>query len=399
MIQSVEIEGFKSLRRLTLSPGRFTVLVGPNGAGKTSILQALQLVSQIALSRPNEARKHERADGPPSSKQGPLALLADGPWEVERILSRGANSLGVRVTTPRGELHVKAKPPVEGQHGSIAQVILNSSRVFPAGDGQPLWGDWEGKPASWGDETDRMESIPPLRRFGNAFYLHPDLGQLIEPSSTETESPQLASDGRGLASVLDYLAGAEPEAKAAIEADLRLVVPQVRGIRTSPARIQITRRRPFAVGNQSVEVPVEETVWGHRFSLEMAGGTRVPADQLSEGTVIALCLLTLLHGPAAPSLVLIDDLDRALHLGAQVRLVRILRGLLEKRPELQIICTSHSPFLLQEVKPEEVVVVAPDAEGWTHARSLDQHPEFDRWRAALDTGELWANLGEDWVLA
>jgi predicted ATPase len=146
-----------------------------------------------------------------------------------------------------------------------------------------------------------------------------------------------------------------------------------------------------------VDVPVEETVWGHSLAVVMGNGAIIPADLVSEGTLLALGLLTLLHDPAAPALILLDDLDRALHLGAQVRLIRTLRAIQQQRPELQLVVSTHSPFMLQEVDAGEVRVMTTDTGGAAHCKGLKQHPDYEKWRTILNTGEIWANLGEDWA--
>ena len=45
-----------------------------------------------------------------------------------------------------------------------------------------------------------------------------------------------------------------------------------------------------------------------RFALDMGEGRLVPADMLSEGTVLALGLLTALRHPQCPRLILMDDM-------------------------------------------------------------------------------------------
>jgi hypothetical protein len=68
-------------------------------------------------------------------------------------------------------------------------------------------------------------------------------------------------------------------------------------------------------------------------------------------------------------------------------------------PELQIVCTTHSPYLLDLFDPAEVRVLALDSERRTHARPLTEHPDFGKWKFGTQTGELWAALGEAWVTA
>jgi hypothetical protein len=65
--------------------------------------------------------------------------------------------------------------------------------------------------------------------------------------------------------------------------------------------------------------------------------------------------------------------------------------------ECRIVCTTPSPYLLDLFEPTEVRVLALDAE--RRARPLVEHPDFDRWKFGMQTGELWVALGEGWVTA
>jgi predicted ATPase len=177
------------------------------------------------------------------------------------------------------------------------------------------------------------------------------------------------------------------------------VVAGVKRIRTLPERVARRQTEKLVIDGQPVFRPITETRLGDRFSIEFDDGSEVPADLLSEGTVLALGLLTKLREPLRPRLVLLDDIDRGLHLAAQAKLVEVLRGLLTLDPDLQIVCTTHSPYLLDLFEPADVRVLALDSARRTHARPLTEHPEFGKWKFGTQTGELWAALGESWVAA
>jgi hypothetical protein len=241
---------------------------------------------------------------------------------------------------------------------------------------------------------ERSEEFPAA-----ATYLHLDVSKMVQTTITEDEHPRMASDGSGLASALAWMKGAAEDELAQITSDLRHVVPGVRRIRTLRERVRNRRVEKIEIDGQPVWRPVGDIRIGDRFELEFDDGSEIASDLLSEGTVLALGLLTKLHEPGRPHLVLLDDIDRGLHLGAQVKLVQVLRTLMEIEPELQIVCTTHSPYLLDLFEPGEVRVLALDAERRTHARPLTEHPDFGKWKFGTQTGELWAALGEEWVLA
>ena len=108
-------------------------------------------------------------------------------------------------------------------------------------------------------------------------------------------------------------------------------------------------------------------------------------------------LLTILAGPTCPSLILIDDVEQGLHPWAQRQLITVLKRLLEERPELQIVLTTHSPYVVDEVEASDVWVLAADAAGKTGARRLTDVPDAEKALEVLTPGELWSAQGEDWV--
>jgi predicted ATPase len=218
-----------------------------------------------------------------------------------------------------------------------------------------------------------------VKRFASVVYLHLDANEMTRPSIADDESPRMRFDGSGLASTLAWMKRAAEEELAQITADLARVVPGVRRIRT--LRESVT----------------DEATLGDRFELELDEGPPVPADLVGEGTVLALGLLTKLREPNRPRLVLLDDIDRGLHIEAQAKLVQVLRDLIKLDPDLQIVCTTQSPYLLDLFEAAEVRVLALDAQRHTRAMALTAHPELDRWRYGTQTGELWATLGEAWV--
>jgi predicted ATP-binding protein involved in virulence len=82
-----------------------------------------------------------------------------------------------------------------------------------------------------------------------------------------------------------------------------------------------------------------------------------------------------------------------------MELMRELKKLLEGFPELQIVATTHSPYVLDELAPADVRVFALQEDGTVVCRSLDQHPQASKMRGMLTAGQLWSLDPEKrWVL-
>jgi predicted ATP-dependent endonuclease of OLD family len=97
----------------------------------------------------------------------------------------------------------------------------------------------------------------------------------------------------------------------------------------------------------------------------------------------------------------LDDLDHALHPRAQMELMRMLKNilLLEEFKDVQIVATTHSPYILDEVDASDVYAFALHDDGAVASKRLSEHPEAKRTRGALKAGQLWSLDPErDWVL-
>ncbi|HSK77579.1 MAG TPA: AAA family ATPase [Thermoanaerobaculia bacterium] len=144
-------------------------------------------------------------------------------------------------------------------------------------------------------------------------------------------------------------------------------------------------------------VPVEPTIAGYELLFDMNGAEGIPAIAVSEGTLLTLGLLTALSMKDTPQVVLIDELERSLHPKALGELVQQIRRLQEQDPTLQVVATSHSPYLLDHLQPEEVLLTSLSEEGHAVVRPLTQHPDYERWKDLMAPGEFWSTVGEGWI--
>jgi predicted ATP-dependent endonuclease of OLD family len=81
-----------------------------------------------------------------------------------------------------------------------------------------------------------------------------------------------------------------------------------------------------------------------------------------------------------------------------VRQLGTLLGRDELR-DVQVIATTHSPYVLDPVDFDHVCVFASRPDGSAAVKTLAQHPDADRLRGKLTAGELWTSDPESaWVL-
>jgi predicted ATPase len=386
VLDRVSFKNFKSLRSVSLELSPLTVLVGPNGSGKSSVLLGMHLLSRIGIAIPAAPGPWARFGEIFGGSLAPRRLASGkGPLTLEFAMREaGGDILSLAITLrPVNEDagRIKFAATVDGAVGRPYHASLPREDGFTPTN----------------ESDDALFNHSRIRRFASVVYLHLDATVMCRTSTTDEVEPRVAHDGSGLASALAWLAGAKPDILQHIVTDLARVVPGVRRILAHRERVVDQVMDKVTIDGQPIWRPVERSHLGDRFSIEFDDGTEVPADLLSEGTVLALGLLTKLHEPERPRVLLLDDIDRGLHIGAQAKLVAVLRDLMQHDPELQIVCTTHSTYLLDLFDPAEVRVLDLDASRATHAKPLTAHPEFDKWRFGTQTGELWAALGDAWV--
>jgi hypothetical protein len=335
-----------------------------------------------------------------------LPAVFDGVHRPELVTSRGANR-AAGMTVDEFLVHGRMVLGAEGRWGGDAG-SLELTVAFNWGDDAEqvpftarLKGRWAGKEveidALQGPPSPWPEMKPLQKALGGALFLRLSARQLAAPSYLEEEVPALRSDGEGLASVLNDLASSAPEAMAAIDEALRAVVPSIRRVHTERASVRRLETEHIVVDGQPLPRIRERQYWGHRVVLDTTSGEGIPIQAASEGTVLTLGLLAVLLGRTRPRLLLLDDVDRALHPKAQEDLVAQLRKILAERPELQIVATSHSPYLLDALRFEEVRLTALRDDGSVACAPLTDHPEYQQWKDQVRPGELWTSAAETWV--
>lgn len=356
MITSIQIQDFKGHRDSTVPLGRLTVLVGPNGSGKTSVLEALQVQSAV--------------------KAHPFKLFFRGDWALEDLQRRGAQ--GPIVLTSQGTSNdggwrarlelTNSSTDLEWKHGEDA-------RSFKLSHGQKV------------EEAAREI----LGRLGPAALYKLNAKTIAEAAYSDKPEPRIAADGTNTAVALAALKLGYDEVFARIEESLRTIIPNVDRVRIR----QVPVERQTMVLNDPNAI-----VMGSKIFFDFAGARGVPAHAASEGTLITLALLTILHSPNRPKILLLDDFAESLHPQAQMELVRLIKRLLEELNDVQIVATTHSPYILDELDPSQVHAFALRDDGTVAVKSLSDHPQAAKMKGALTAGQLWS-LGpeREWVLA
>jgi predicted ATPase len=331
--------------------------IGPNDSGKSTLLNGMRTLVQLASSRFElEDGKWAPFDpflGPHGYPPRPgmmLACAADTAWYsyadeddrwVERICEAGADGLAEAA----GSLS-DHRPPSQF-----------SDLVDPRPD----------------DLDPRVAAIDRQLRSARLARFDPDA--LRAPSGLIPETARvdfLDERGRGLAGVYFAIRNRNDDTFATIVTGVRKHFPTIKGLRVKAVT--------------SAEVVLEA---------ELTTGARVEAARMSEGLLYYLAFAALRHIDPV-SLLLVEEPENGLHPARIAEVVRILRAIVEETGT-QVILATHSPLVVNELRPEEVSVVTRSESTGTRVTRIHETPDFAERAKVYALGELWiayAN-GED----
>ena len=108
-------------------------------------------------------------------------------------------------------------------------------------------------------------------------------------------------------------------------------------------------------------------------------------NELSEGTLRFLWLVSLLQSPALSTITMIDEPEISLH----PELLSLLGDLMrEASKRTQLIVATHSDRFIRFLKPKEVVVMDITEDGNATANWADSM-DLDKWLADYSLDEVW----------
>jgi predicted ATPase len=343
MLEKVGFKNFLALRDVEISLESLTVIVGANASGKSSILEGIYQIGHY--------------DNPESFFY---------PMDTT-TLTKAFQKIHFK---PSQQQEIKFSYVVDGVKGRLN--IPNSSAYI----------------------SFRDTSMPLFQSKKIAF----SKSQTSKASYTENLKPHLEADGAGLATVCAYLQSINPEKFQWVQEQLRRIIWQFQKFRIEPARVSAKDWFNIEDPERNLrDIADGRAATGHRLIFDFTKAQDVAVEFVSEGTLFALTVLVVVASSGKNTVILIDDLERGLHPKAVKELIHSLREIMRLVPDLQIVATSHSPYVLHELMPKEVRVASFDPELGTMVAPLEAYPNFDHWRDSMTPGEFWSFAEEDWV--
>lgn len=369
-IERIQITGLRRLLEVDLEVRPFMVLIGANGVGKTTFLDAFSLLSASASGHLNTTL----------SKWGGITSL----------LTRGKSaeaSFAVDMTVPgydplQYELHITSQgsgysisKEVLSQNGGHAQPFkhidsaYNDIRYFETDGERLVRPDWEHNPLETSlTQVPKMFRQPEdLRRIlATATRYHAlDVGSRAPVKLPQQMKPAVLPgvDGEDLVPYLYYLRESERNRFEAITDSLKAAFPDFEELNFPP-----------------VAAGVLAMTWkDKKFSKPMY------MNELSEGTLRYLWLVSLLQSPNLSTVTMIDEPEVSLHPELLSMLADLMR---EASQRTQLVVATHSDRFIRFLKPEEVVVMDIDDAGCATATWADAL-DLEAWLSEYRLDEVW----------
>ena len=369
------MENFRALRNVELKNiTPLTVLLGPNGSGKSTFFDVFAFLSECfesglrrAWDRRGRAKelKTRGSDGPltieikyrePSYPIITYHLAVDerkgSPVVVEEWLrwKRGRYGQPFRFLDYREGLGKAVSGEIPENEDNRIEIPLQSPDLIAVN--------------ALGQFADHPR-VAALRDFITGWYVSYFSVDNTRGQPEAGPQERLSRSGDNLANVIQYLSEQHPDRLDKIFAVLRARVPRIEKVLAEAmpdGRLLLTiKDAPFA--------------------------NPILARFASDGTLKMLAYLVLLYDPTPPPFIGIEEPENFLHPRLLYDLAEECRAAAERG---QLLVTTHSPFFLNALRPDEVRVLYRDDQGHTQAclaSEIQGIPEFVKEGASL--GDLW----------
>jgi AAA15 family ATPase/GTPase len=370
MLEKVGFENFLSLRDVKIDLEPFTVFVGPNASGKSTILEGIQRICLLKNPDLTEFLRYPR-----------FIKNSKSIRRFSELLRKNAKSSDLSF------LYLESKN--NDNNEGYFSVNVNSESAYVELDNRIL-------------KDIRVDDYISIARlsmvFSTAISIKFSYEEAVKPTYSESVFFNLRETGLGLPTVFADLQNLKEEKYDLVQEKIRQVVPNLQKVKIKPIKVPASNWLDVDNSREHEKYIAEgRTARGHELLFDFTNALDIPASRVSEGTLFALTVLVAVASSEGDTAILIDDIERGLHPKAVKDLIRVLREIQKITPNLQIIATSHSPYVLHELEPKEVRVVNFDPELGTLVARLEDYPDFDKWRNEMTPGEFWSFVGEDWV--
>lgn len=379
MIRQFHVKNYKALRDVTLPLTPIHVLIGPNDSGKTSILEAIAALcrsvdlnfDQIFPSggNPSHLLWDTLGDEVASFAAEITDHASSGEYRIECVLRSGTGGI-----TRDGEFWIpNGKQPL-----AIAMAIANGTTLqFAYKTNSP--------------HMDRgLVKLLHDALSGVAFFRWNPRMLKLPVLLDAAHRLSMDSSGFGLAQCLDDILGLDRDRFRKLETKFCEIFPEIKSV-----QLVSERAYQWPPANQADDLPHAVQASGKSIYFQLQNGKSIRAAQASDGLLLVLAYLTLLHLPDPPRVILVEEPENGIHPKRLGEIIKILRQLIEGQNRTQILMTTHSPYLLDLFKPEEVTLCKKEPDGSVSVHPLGLLPDVKKQLEVFNLGEIWTAEGDE----
>ena len=369
--QRIHIGGFRRLYDVDLEMRPLMVMIGANGVGKTSILDVFSMLADSAAGRLNTGINEMGGITGILTNGKATKLFFDLEMEIPNYkplkYELGIVPKGISYSIEEEKLSQERIPKrspfvhITSQYGDIKYYEVDENKlVHPNWEYNPLETSLSQVPKMF-REPEELRRILSSCTFYHVLNVAANAPVRLPQKMKPANLP--GKDGEDLAPFLYSLREGDQDRFESVEDTLKAAFPGFERLNFPPA----------AAG-------VLAMTWKDKDFT-----TPLYVHQLSEGTLRFLWLTSLLHSPSLPSVTLIDEPEVSLHPELLSHFVELLR---EASQRTQLIVATHSDRLVRFLKPEEVVVMDIDENGFATAKWADTF-DLDEWLKEYTLDEVW----------
>jgi len=405
-LKKIEILKYKSCDKTILDVnGNLTVLIGVNGSGKTSILSAIKLLKSIATSR----HIYEETKSDNLFETVVIATFIDNTYEVEvkatfnyDIGSQTQEEISSIKTEWRIQKIVQRKwleIPIEVLILENRLKNINNEEVSRRYLSHKSYEKYIGLKNETPKEfflsaAKAVSFIMAISYYSATQFSDPHKS----PTSVELEEREVNSNyrygrrhGPHTNFVMD-LVKMQREQNGKYERYLNLIGPNGIGLIDSLAFDEVkfsSEEVNVKSGGKIVTEKRSKLIVVPKISI---GKKTLSFNQLSEGTFKTIAVLFyILHKDN--SLLLLEEPEVCVHHGLLKSVIEVIKN---ESLEKQIIISTHSDFVLDQVRPDNLVIVSRTNEKGTTAKCLNKTLSKNNYKALHAYLEEVGNLGEFW---
>lgn len=400
LIEGFRVQNYRALRDVTLGKlssqqggaalTPFTVVIGKNGVGKSTLFDAFSFVSDCLV--------HDVEQACDMKQRGGYERLhsrgTDGPIRFEIYYREG---IGERPMTYELSIALdeSGRPFIESEVLKQRRKGQTHGRPYPFlrlshGKGM-VWAGEEAVEAEGGEE-DRAQTLveltdlrqlgiatlgtlkehPRIKRFRDFLkgwylsYFYPDAARSLPTAGPQK---QLNSHGDNIGNVVQFMAR---EHKDRFKAILDRIAAKIPGIKSIDTQETQDKRLLLRFNDGAFADPFF-------------------AQQMSDGTLKVFAYLLLMDDPEPPPFICIEEPENGLYHKLLEALAQEFRAhATGKKNAPQIFVTTHQPYFVDALSPNEVWILEKGADGYSVIRRVsDLEIVKNLVEEGLPLGGLW----------